>query len=874
MPEFMFVTTEDLNKHILAEHGSDRWVCNYCANEADGLHRDDTFVYDTAEDWVSHVKDDHLSNIPVSQLKELSLLSKRKFVMPMECPLCDVAISTMQAELDGHIAGHLHSFALRALPWGLSQGSQGSHGSDTLRFSARTESENSCISSRWENLSNLSDVEWPDHEKPVINNWSDWHHKKDEVVIRKKFIDDWVQNISRFLTDQGLTDSSGLTPDKKKKEAENPGIVDVPETPPAPSCAIPFHRDPDFVDHGTILDQILEKCAVPASRTALVGLGGLGKSQFAIECCYRIIDQSPEMWVFWVHASNTARLEQGYREIADQVKLPGRSDLQADVFQLVYNWLRNEKSGKWLLVLDNADDTAVLSRPLTKAPPRSFLSYLPRTRNGSVLVTSRTRSAALHLVEQSDIIPVESMDDASAQILLRRKLGKEGDEDSIAELVRALDFIPLALVLAAEYIQQRAPRLSVRQYLAEFYKSDQDKKNLLYCDAGNLRRDHQAENSILLMWQVSFNYILRARPAAANLLSLISFCSRQGIPETLLRNQNRTSNRHGGIEDSDTDNAVSENEFEENILMLQDYMFVRVTTNATTFDTYGLVQLATRYWLEGRGELEMWKQQYIDDLCTAFPIVRYKNKDICQALFPHAMSALSQPPKHETSLLQWALLLYKVAWYAYEKRNLSDAEKLSISSMMVREKLLGKEHIDTLESMIMVGLVAMIAERWEEAEKLFVEATEIRKRVLGSEHPDALNSMESLAYIYQNQGQLKEAEELGIQVVEIRKRVLGSEHLDTLASKASLVSIYQNQGRLKEAEELGIQVVETRKRVLRSEHPDTLASMASLVSIYQNQERLKEAEELGIQVVEIRKRVLGSDHPDTLASIAGLTYIY
>ena len=49
-----------------------------------------------------------------------------------------------------------------------------------------------------------------------------------------------------------------------------------PETPPQPSCFVPFRRDPDFVDRATLLDQICEKCSEPASRVALVGFGGVG----------------------------------------------------------------------------------------------------------------------------------------------------------------------------------------------------------------------------------------------------------------------------------------------------------------------------------------------------------------------------------------------------------------------------------------------------------------------------------------------------------------------------------------------------------------------------------------------------------------------
>jgi hypothetical protein len=124
-----------------------------------------------------------------------------------------------------------------------------------------------------------------------------------------------------------------------------------------------------------------------------------------------------------------------------------------------------------LLVLDSADDAAVLSLPASHGqktqangggrapfPPCSFSSYLPQSKNGSVLATSRTRSVVSQLVEESDTIPIEPMNDASAQALLQKKLGEEVDKDGTAELARTLEFMPLALVQAAAHIRHRAPR--------------------------------------------------------------------------------------------------------------------------------------------------------------------------------------------------------------------------------------------------------------------------------------------------------------------------------------------------------------------------------------------------------------------------------
>ncbi|KAH8688599.1 hypothetical protein GQ44DRAFT_598941, partial [Phaeosphaeriaceae sp. PMI808] len=132
-----------------------------------------------------------------------------------------------------------------------------------------------------------------------------------------------------------------------------------PETP-LPSTMVPFGRDADFVERREIFDQIQAKCAAPGSRTALVGLGGVGKSQLAIELAYRIRERSPEKWVFWVHASNVARFEQSYRDIANCIKVPGRQNPKADIFQLVHDWLQDEGKGRWFLILDNVDDASFL----------------------------------------------------------------------------------------------------------------------------------------------------------------------------------------------------------------------------------------------------------------------------------------------------------------------------------------------------------------------------------------------------------------------------------------------------------------------------------------------------------------------------------
>ncbi|PSN58707.1 hypothetical protein BS50DRAFT_450258, partial [Corynespora cassiicola Philippines] len=578
--------------------------------------------------------------------------------------------------------------------------------------------------------------------------------------------------------------------------------LERPETPPNPSAVMPFGRDSDFIEPGTTLEQLDRKCAVPGSRTALVGLGGVGKSQLAIEYAHRRRERSPSTWVFWVHASNAARFEASYRDIADFVKIPGRKNPKANIFRLVYDWLRDARRS-WVLVLDNVDDAGFLSEPCTDRGlsgdgSQPLKAYLPQCQNGAILVTTRNRSAALELVERRDVIAVEPMSEADAAALVEKKLEGIEESDEVGELAAALEFMPLAIVQATSYIAHRALRCSVHQYLEKFQESDRKRTSLLNFEKGQLRRDRDAKNSIIITWQISFDHIRHVRPSAADLLSLMSFFDRQGIPEALLRSREGQSDvpeKHGDDDDDDdtsdssTDCGGSEDEdgdrdekFEDDVSTLRDYSFIAVTAGRLNFEMHRLVQLATRKWLEAHGQQERWKHQFIKNLCLALPTGEHENWTACQALFPHAKSAAAQRPKGQESLEMWATILYRAAWYAEQVGNWVEAEEMSVTALKTRKKLLGQEHEDTLWSLSLVGNVHSLRGRWEKGESLGVQVMETRKSKLGADHPDTLTSMDNLAMTYRSQGRWKDAESLGVQVVDTRKSKLGADHPSTLTS--------------------------------------------------------------------------------------------
>ncbi|RYO99196.1 hypothetical protein DL763_001686 [Monosporascus cannonballus] len=248
-------------------------------------------------------------------------------------------------------------------------------------------------------------------------------------------------------------------------------VVPVPErseTPPRPSFTIPFRRDDDFVERKTILDRIHRACSAPASRVALVGLGGVGKSQLAIEHAYRMretfIKQNKEIWAFWVHAGTRARVEEGFKAIADAANIPGRNQPNADILQLVYQWLHNERNGRWLIVLDSADDVNVFYGTHGKAKQtasigegmRPLWTYLPQSSNGSTLITSRDKELAFRLTgDHKNIIEGGPMDQDHALRLLATKSGSQYSKDEGTKLVQELEYMPLAISQAAAYIYER-----------------------------------------------------------------------------------------------------------------------------------------------------------------------------------------------------------------------------------------------------------------------------------------------------------------------------------------------------------------------------------------------------------------------------------
>ncbi|OJJ48221.1 hypothetical protein ASPZODRAFT_130176 [Penicilliopsis zonata CBS 506.65] len=666
---------------------------------------------------------------------------------------------------------------------------------------------------------------------------------------------------------------------------------------PSGTWVVPFNRNPRFQGRDDkiiqLKDQILRRDGT--RKAAISGLGGVGKTQIALEVAYQIHEQDPAYSVFWIPSTTVEAIEQAFMNIGEQLRLPDIT--AANIKSQIKTYLSSTGVSPWLLIIDNADDEDIWMKPLGASSP-ALKTFLPQTHNGFILFTTRNQRLATRLVGGPEIISLSELDPITAvnlfkDLLIQKHLPEE-DQESTAILMRQLCGLPLALTQAASFINETS--ITLRTYLSLLDQQETSMIELLSQDFEDDYRYSDIKNPIATTWFISFQQIQQSCDLAAEYLAFIACIDARDIPLSLIPCDQ------------------SELAQEKALGVLKAYAFITEQTNNRFISMHRLVHLAIRSWLRQEGQLQQRVITAGNHLSQIFPSNDHPYRNIWREYLPHAEILLQcNELKSDPELrgdIRWrvglclysdgryneAELLIRAAKEANElalgakdhhtlmsmetlalvyqaQGRLPEAEQLELAVMEIRKRELGAEHPDTL---IIIGNLASIywnQGRYREAEELEVQLIETRKRVLGAEDPGTLMSMTNLASIYQDQHRYKEAEQLLLAMMEIRKRVLGVEHPDTLIGMSNLASLYRKQGRLDEAEELGLIVMEIRKRVLGAEHPDTLISMSNLALLYQTQGRLDEAEQFGLTVMETRKRVLGAEHPHTLTSMANLAFI-
>lgn len=219
---------------------------------------------------------------------------------------------------------------------------------------------------------------------------------------------------------------------------------------------VPYARNPRFTGRDELLarldqqfsqaehaDAALPRSAALTQPQAVRGLGGIGKTQIAIEYAYRSREQGSYTHTLWINAATEETILSSFVTLA-QV-LPGfaaRAETdQQKLVEAIKRWLEQCQQ-RWLLIFDNADEVSILQ------------PYLPQQGNGSLLLTTRSHAVG----SLADSIDVESMGLVEATTFLlhraQRQQASEDERDEATNVVIALSGFPLALDQAGAYIEE------------------------------------------------------------------------------------------------------------------------------------------------------------------------------------------------------------------------------------------------------------------------------------------------------------------------------------------------------------------------------------------------------------------------------------
>ena len=538
------------------------------------------------------------------------------------------------------------------------------------------------------------------------------------------------------------------------------------------------------------------------------------------------------------------------------MQLPGWNDPTVDILHLLHQWLNNDQNGKWLFVLDNADDINILEEKLpSRFFPAGINQFFPQRASGTLLVTTRDKRIGERLAVRGKTTTVPTMKMSEGRQLFNSYLPANLSikPNSIERLVDALKHLPLAITQAAAYITEN--NVSVEKYLSILQDGGGEVLELLGESLSDDRRIRSESNSVIKTWKLSFESISKQDPRAADILSLMAMFDRQGIPAFLL------------IRDNESAMA-----FIKSMATLNNFSLVAKARDEEIYSMHPLVQVSAQAWLELRNATFKWRQEALFILAKSFPSGDYETWRACEALLPHTRVVLQHEIPQKDCALKRAELLQKLAWFDRTQGHYNSALSKAQEALEIFQRLEGENMPLALSTMTTVGDCLIEQDKLQEAECILRKSRILQDQALGSSHPESLRSMGNLAWVWYRQGRHEEAESLGRETLTGREQTLGFDHPDTLLSMNNLSVILTTTGSLDEAQKLGLASLVLRLQLRAPDHPDVLESQETLVEILLVQGNYEDSEKQLRFVLDSRQRVSGSEHPRTLLTMHQLAF--
>jgi tetratricopeptide (TPR) repeat protein len=590
-----------------------------------------------------------------------------------------------------------------------------------------------------------------------------------------------------------------------------------------------FHvppRNPNFTGQGKLLQALRHHLAAAAASAvvqagAIHGLGGVGKTQLAIEYAHRHAADYDLVW--WIPAEQPVAIAGKLAALARRLELRELPSLDEQVTVLFDELAQRDR---WLLVYDNAED------------PSDLDALRPPAGGGHVLVTSRNPAwGGIGASVRLDVLPRDE-----AVMFLRQRLGR--DDPLLAALAEALGDLPLALEQAAAYLGETHTPPS------EYLELLGDRARELFA----LGRPTNSQQTIATTWTVSFDRVRHQALPAKDLLTLCAFLAPDDIPRDLLT-------CHPDVLPARLATAVQDRlALQQALGALSRYSLATVTQD--TIGMHRLVQAATRNELGGEAA-KRWTGVVVRLLLAAFPgdYVEASTWPISARLLPHVIAVAAHAAKRGAEPMRCGRLLTRAADYLWIRAKLQQAKALLEQALAIGEARRGPNHPDVARTLMHLGTVIYDLGDLSTSRTYLERALTIQEARLGPDHLDVAYSLHNLGLVLRSRGDLAGARTVHERALTIREAQLGPDHPKVAQSLNSLGGVLTDLGDLHAARaaiERGLRIREAR---LGPDDPDVAYSLNHLGLTLRGLGDLVGARAAAARALSIYEARLGPEHP-------------
>lgn len=657
----------------------------------------------------------------------------------------------------------------------------------------------------------------------------------------------------------------------------------APQGPRFPSTQPPIwevpQRNATFTGRGDVLEGLRDRLSSSPTVVvpqALYGLGGVGKTQVALEYAHRFAANYDIVW--WISAEQPNVARSSLADLAQRMGLPPGDSVDDTVASVLDALRRGDPYQRWLLVFDNADSPADVEQFLPQGP-------------GHVLLTSRN----LAWGRQANTVEVGVFSRPESVALLRRRVPalSTGEADALAE---KLGDLPLAIEQAGAWLA--ATGMPVDTYL-----------NLLETQLPRVLSENPPpgyERPAAATWRLSLDRMRAQMPAAAKLLEVCAFFAAEPIPISFFYNERFIDVL------LPLDPLLNEPLLQGRLIQeIGRYALAKVDSAQSTIQLHRLVQAVIREGLP-QSDQEANRQHVNDVLAGLNP----KDPDtpeqwrLYRQIQPHlrATGALdSMAPAVRQLVIDMVRYLWKVSdyqgsqelgeaalarWRETAGDGVDDVTTLSLrlhlantvrsraryadafdEDVQVHQALterLGPDHPYVIMALSSLGADVRVLGRYTEARALDQQALDRSTEVLGEDHQRTTNAMNNLAVSLGLVGDFLGATELDERAYAIRRRTLGPVHPRTLQSGVALGRDYRDLGRYTQARALLEETLNACEEVFGAHHPETLRTARTLAVTLRKLGEVGPAHSLTLETLPKLERGLGPTHLDTLACFSNL----